>query len=294
MDRELWLALYEFVKKMPVRGQGWLYSTAEIVMVYFWAVVHDRPMCWATDKRNWPEDLRPRPLPSQSQLSRRMRGADVVELMTFVENTFVTMIGANQRLIRIIDGKPLEVSNVSKDPDARYGRSAGGMHKGYKWHVVHAGGPTPLAWGLAPMNTSEKVMAAKLIPTLPGEGYLLGDSEFDTNPLHDLAHEAGHQIVAAPKRRQTKGLGHRRHSPHRLRSITLLQSHFGRALYRYRRQIEREFGTLVSFGGGLTCLPAWVRRFNRVRNWLHAKILINAVRWFRANAYNLIKLLAPA
>ena len=147
--------------------QGWLYSTAEIVMVYFWAVVHDRPMCWATDKCNWPEDLGPRCLPSQSQLSRRMRGADVVELMVFVENTFVAMIGADQRLIRIIDGKPLEVSNISKDPDAGYGRSAGGKHKGYKLHVVHAGGPTPLAWGLAPMNTSEKVMAAKLIPDLP-------------------------------------------------------------------------------------------------------------------------------
>jgi hypothetical protein len=290
MDRELWLALYGFVAKAKIQGRGWLYSTAEIVMVYFWAVVHDRPMCWATDKRNWPADLGPRLLPSQSQLSRRMRGSDVVELMVFVENTFVAMIGADRRLIRIIDGKPLEVSNISKDPDAGYGRSAGGKHKGYKLHVVHAGGPTPLAWGLSPMNTSEKVMAAKLIPDLPGEGYLLGDTEYDTNSLHDLAHEAGHQIVA-PRRRRAKGLGHHRHSPYRLRSIALLQSRFGRTLLRYRRQIEREFGTLVSFGGGLTCLPAWVRRFNRVRNWVHAKILINAVRWFRANKFNL---LAPA
>ena len=289
MDRELWLALYAFVVETSVRGKGWLYSTAEIVMVYFWAVVHDRPMCWATDNRNWPEDLCPRPLPSQSQLSRRMRGVDVVELMTFVENTFVGMIGADRRLIRIIDGKPLEVSNVSKDPDAGYGRSAGGMHKGYKLHVVHAGGPVPLAWGLAPMNTSEKVMAAKLIPTLPGEGYLLADTEYDTNRLHDLAHEAGHQIVA-PKRGRTKGLGHHRHSPYRLRSIALLQTDFGRALHRYRRQIEREFGTLVSFGGGLNCLPAWVRHFPRVRNWVHAKLLINAARWFRTNRYNLLAL----
>ena len=289
MDRELWLALYGFVAETKIRGRGWLYSTAEIVMVYFWAVVHDRPMCWATDKRNWPEDLRPRRLPSQSQLSRRMRGSDVIELMVHVENTFMAMIGAERRLIRIIDGKPLEVSNISKDPDAGYGRSAGGMHKGYKLHVVHAGGPTPLAWGLAPMNTSEKVMAARLIPTLPGVGYLLGDTEYDTNALHDLAHETDHQIVA-PKRRRTKGLGHHRHSPYRLRSIALLESPFGRSLLRYRRQIEREFGTLVSFGGGLTCLPAWVRRFTRVRNWVHAKILINAVRWFRTNNYDLLAL----
>lgn len=293
MERELWLALYQFVSHSRVRGKGWLYSTAEIVMVYFWAVVHDRPMYWAVDKCNWPEDLCPNVLPSQSQLSRRLRGPDVVEMMTEIENQFSAMVGAEQRLIRIIDGKPLDVSNVSKDADAGYGRSAGGKHKGYKLHVVHAGGPTPLAWGLAPMNTSEKVMAATLIPTLPGEGYLLGDGEFDTNALHDLAHESGHQLVA-PKRGKNKGVGHRRHSPYRLRSIELLRSRFGKALFRHRKQIEREFGTLVSFGGGLTCLPAWVRGFRRVRNWVHAKILVNAARWFRTNHFNLPNLLAVA
>ena len=293
MDRELWLALYQFVAHSQVQGKGWLYSTEEIVMVYFWSVVHDRPMYWAVDKRNWPDDLRPAMLPSQSNLSRRMRGPDVVEMMTEIENQFSAMIGAEQRLIRIIDGKPLDVSNVSKDADAGYGRAAGGKHKGYKMHVVHAGGPTPLAWGLAAMNVSEKKMAAALIPTLPGEGYLLGDGEYDTNNLHDAAHQAGHQLVA-PKRGKNKGLGHRRHSPYRLRSIELLQSRFGQALLKCRKQIEREFGTLVSFGGGLTCLPAWVRGLRRVRNWVHAKILVNAARWFRTNHFNLLDLLAVA
>jgi hypothetical protein len=147
MDRELWLALYGFVAKAKIQGRGWLYSTAEIVMVYFWAVVHDRPMCWATDKRNWPADLGPRLLPSQSQLSRRMRGSDVVELMVFVENTFVAMIGDDQRLIRIIDGKPLEVSNISKDPDAGYGRSVGGKHKSYKITRCSCGRANPIGLG---------------------------------------------------------------------------------------------------------------------------------------------------
>ncbi len=290
MERELWMALYQFVSDSQVRGKGWLYTTGTFVMVYFWAVVHDRPMYWAVDKRNWPEDLCPGLLPSQLQLSRRLRGPDVAEMMTEIEHQFSAMIGAEQHLIRIIDGKPLE---VSKDADAGYGRSAGGKHKGYKLHVVHAGGPTPLAWALAPMNVSEKVMAAELIPTLPGEGYLLGDTEFDSNRLHDLAHEAGHQLVT-PKRGKNQGLGHRRHSPYRLRSIELLKAPFGKALFRYRRQIEREFGTLVSFGGGLVCLPAWARGFHRVRNWVHAKILVNAARWFRTNNYHLTELLAVA
>lgn len=292
MERELYLALYQFVSHSQVRGKGWLYSTGTIVMVYWWAVVHDRPMYWAVDKRNWPDDLRPKVLPSQSTLSRRMRRPDVVELMTEIENQFSAMVGAERRLIRIIDGKPLDVSNVSKDADAGYGRAAGGKHKGYKMYVVHAGGPTPLAWALAPMNVSEKTMAAELIPTLPGEGYLLGDAEYDTNNLHDLAHESGHQLVA-PKR-EGKGLGHHRHSPYRLRCIELLKSRFGKTLLKYRKQIEREFGTLVSFGGGLTCLPAWVRGLQRVRNWVHSKLLINAARWFRSNQFKLAELLAVA
>jgi hypothetical protein len=218
-----------------------------------------------------------------------MRGSDVLELMTGIDNTFVALIGADQRLIRILDGKPLEVSNVSKDRDAGYGRSAGGMHKGYKLHAIWSAGPIPLAWGLAPMNVSEKVMAAALIPTLPGEGYLLADSEFDSNALYDTAHEAGHQLVT-PKRQKKKGLGHRRQSPYRLRSIELMQSEFGKGLFKWRRQIERDFGSLVSFGGGLICLPAWVRTFHRVRDWLHAKLLINAVRWFKSHRANLIAL----
>jgi hypothetical protein len=289
MERELWLALYLFVERSSVRGKGWLFTTANIVMAYFWAALHDRPMCWATDKRNWPEDLRPRRLPSQSQFSRRMRGNDVVELMVEIENTFVAMVGADQKLVRILDGKPLEVSNVSKDRDAGYGRSAGGMHKGYKLHAIWSAGPIPLAWGLAPMNVSEKAMAKSLIPTLPGEGYLLADAEFDSNALYDIAHDAGHQLVA-PKRQKKKGLGHRRQSPYRLRSIELMQSTFGKALFKWRRQIERDFGNLVGFGGGLICLPAWVRTFKRVRHWVHAKLLINAARWFRCHGLNLIAL----
>lgn len=289
MERELWQALYEFVSHSHVRGKGWLFSTSTIVMVYLWAAVHDRPMYWAVDKRNWPDDLRPAVLPSQSNFSRRMRRPDVVQLMTEIENQFLAMVGADQRLIRIIDGKPLDVSNVSKDRDAGYGRAAGGKHKGYKLYAVHAGAPMPLAWGLAPMNVSEKTMAAELIPTLLGEGYLLGDGEYDTNNLHDAAHQAGHQLLA-PKRGKSKGLGHHRHSPYRLRSIELLKTPFGQKLFNHRKQIEREFGTLVGFGGGLACLPAWVRGLRRVRNWVHAKLLVNGARWFRKNGIDLLAL----
>lgn len=282
MERELWLALYEFVAKSKVKGRGWRYRTSDILLVYFWAALNDRPMYWATDPDNWPENLFHRHLPSQSQLSRRMKGEDVIEMMVEIEHMFVAKVGADKRLFRIIDGKPMDVSNVSKDKEAGYGRSAGGKHKGYKLHMVWSHSAVPLAWGIAPMNVSEKTMAQALIPTLPGGGYLLADAEYDANKLYDLAHDNDHQLIA-PKRGRGKGLGHRRQSPFRLRSIELTKTNFGKQLLAYRRQIERDFGSMVSFGGGLTCLPAWVRTLRRVRNWVHAKILINAARCLLAN-----------
>lgn len=278
MERELWMILYGIVRRLDSGYGRWRYSTGDIVLIYFWAVVHDRPTCWAVRKANWPRDLYPGVLPSQSTLSRRLRRAEVQELMTAAEETSLALACVTQWWVKVIDGKPLSVSGVSKDADAGYGRGAGGMQKGYKLYAVWGAGPLPLAWGLAPMNVSEKTMARLLIRDLPGGGYLLGDKFYDVNALYDLAHEAGYQLLA-PKRR-SKGLGHQRHSPYRLRCLELRQRPFGRAICGYRRQIERDFGTLTSFGGGLACLPSWVRRFPRVRNWVQTKLLINAARWF--------------
>jgi transposase len=281
MERELWSLLYDIACKLGNSWGGWKYTTQEIVVVYFWAVVHDRPMDWAVDKANWPADLCPRCLPPQCTLSRRMRHDDAQRLMTEIENTWLAQWATTHLLlVRIIDGKPLTVSKVSKDQDAGYGRGAGGMDKGYKLHAVWAYGPLPLAWALAPMNRSEKTMARALIPDLPGGGYLLGDTEYDSTALYDLAAADDHQLLAR-KRQKHRGVGHRRQSPNRLRSIELLNQGFGKAVYQLRKQIERDFGNLVSFGGGLMCLPPWVRRFPRVRNWVHAKLLLNAARWFR-------------
>jgi hypothetical protein len=209
-----------------------------------------------------------------------MRKADAQQLMTQIEEAWIVLAGLTRRWICLIDGKPLTVSNVSKDIDAGYGPAAGGMAKGYKFFAIWPSGPLPLAWGLGPMNVGEPTMARLLIEDLPGSGYLIGDSIYDSNVLYDLAHAANHQLVA-PKKRKRSGLGRQYQSPYRLRCIELLKHRFGKALFHVRRQIERDFGNLTSFGGGLTCLPAWVRRFPRVRNWVHAKLLINAARWFR-------------
>jgi hypothetical protein len=282
MERELWQALYRLATALDKRWGGWKYSTAEIVAVYFWAVVHDRPTSWAAQPAEWPADLRPEPLPPQSTLSRRLKQADAVELMTAVEQQLVVLIGLGQHWIHILDAKSLAVSPISHDRDAVWGRGARGLQKGYKVHAVWNGGPLFTTWSLAPMNSSEKVVARRMLRSMLGGGYLLADSQYDANYLYDDAEKAGFQLVAKKTpHRGRGGLGHRRNSPSRLRSIELLTTPFGAELYRDRAAIERMFGVLTSTGGILGPLPAWVRRFHRVRHWVQAKLILNALRWIR-------------
>jgi hypothetical protein len=211
--------------------------------------------------------------------------------MTAVEQRLLAIVMVGSCLVRIIDGKALAVSTISNDMEVGYGRGAGENQKGYKLHAVWGDGPMPIAWGLAAMNVSEKTMARHLIPTLPGGGYLLADSQYDANPLYDLAAEAGFQLVAKKtKERGRGGLGHRRQSPGRLRSIELVNTPFGRALSNYRNSIESRFGAWVSHGGGLAPLPAWVRHFDRVRSWVQAKILTIGARWLVSGQHNVLAL----
>jgi len=283
MERKLWKSLYVIIRFLDKRWGSWKYSTSDILAVYLWAVVHDRPMSWATQTENWPEDLKPKHFPSQSTLSRRMRRDDVWQLLTQVETTWLVVACMKDWWMHIIDAKGLPIGSVSKDADAGYGRCGRGMAKGYKLFVVWGKGPLPLAWALGPMNKSEKMAARDLIPELPGCGYLVGDTEYDSNVLYDLAQKADYQLVVRKRLPHSKGLGNHYQSPYRLRSIDLLKRKFGKGLFRFQKQIERDFGNLTAFGGGLGPLPAWVRRFHRVRNWVQSKILINAVRWFQRN-----------
>jgi hypothetical protein len=245
------------------------------VAVYLWAVVHDRPVSWACDPDNWPADLWSGKLPSQSTVSRRLPTTEVQRLLADVERRLVALSGGGW--VMLVDGKPLTVGPYSKDPDAVWGRARRGWAKGYKLHAVYDGGRIPLAWEIAPLNASEPEVAARLILSLRrGGGYLLGDKAYDSNPLHEAASSVGCQLVAERKRPKS-GLGHRRHSVGRLRSIQLLRQEFGKQLYAFRDQIERNFGWLTNHAAGLAPLPNWVRHAWRVRSWIQAKLIIHAM-----------------
>jgi hypothetical protein len=287
MERELWSLLSAAVTDIARTRRSsarFTHDTQVVVRVYLWSVLHDRPVSWACQVGNWPSTVRPRALPSQPTMSRRLRSQAVWEFLDALGRRLRGRI--TPTLLKVIDGKPLPVSRHSQDPDATWGRGAGGLDKGYKLHALWGEDCMPLAWAVHPLNVSEPAVATKLLPALEGGGYVLGDANYHAGFLCDLAAEHEHQLVA-PRQRPGTSLGHRRQSKHRLRCIALLEGPgmFGPELFQGRRSIETRFAGLTGFGGGLVNLPPWVRRWHRVRLYVHAKLLINAARLRRLDKH---------
>lgn len=290
MERELWSELSRAVREVDAAWKDsprYTHRTAAVVRVHLWSALHDRPTVWACDAHNWPPSgsSAARVLPDQSTVSRRKRKRGFEAFMNAVGERLAGL--PSESLVKRLDGKPLPVAAHSKDRDARWGRGAGQNVNGYKLHALWAGRRAmPEQWAVAPLDVCERRMARRFATRLSGAGYTLADAYFDASDLHDRYAGAGHQLVA-PRRRSSrgKGLGHSYQSPRRLRSIAIteppapnLDNGFGPALLAGRGQIERDFGNLCGFGGGLAGLPAWARRIWRVRAWVHAKLLINAAR----------------
>lgn len=278
MERELWPLLYRTVRAVArdfsqkyVQIPGWV-----LLVTMLWAALHDRTICWACDPTHWrTTSLRPLHLPSPATMSRRAYGVAVALLWHAVEQRLRALSTQVPALIVFLDGKPLPVGGCSKDRQARYGRGAGVMTKGYKLHAVWSNGPLPETWEVTSLNVEETTVARQLIPHLHQGGYLLGDGNFDVNALFDLAGRRGYQLVTPPPKAPP---GRRRQSPQRLHSVELMTRPFGQRLYKLRIGIEEAFGNATSFAGGLSPLPAWVRSLKRVRMWVWAKLLINAAR----------------
>lgn len=289
MEPELWTELsaaISAVQRQVKFNPRDTHPTARIVRVHLWAALHDRPTRWACDRRHWSDRTRPADgLPEQSTMSRRTRRKDFAEFLELLGRRLNGRQG-DGGLVRIVDGKPLELPNHTSDPDAAWGRGVCRTSVGYKLHAVwRAGAAMPDAFAITPLDACEKQMAfrlAKRLDTGGDRGYLLGDAHYDASWLFDACRSYGLRLVC-PRPKPGAGLGHRYQSPDRLRSIDLLEppaqvNDFGPSLYRLRPPIEREFAGVVSFGGGLAQLPSWVRRIWRVRNWVWAKLLVNAAR----------------
>ena len=80
MEQELWNELYALACRMDKSQTLGLYRHAEVVGVYLWAAIHDRPTWWATKAKNWPKEIN-LSIPSQSTMSHRLRSVAVRQLL---------------------------------------------------------------------------------------------------------------------------------------------------------------------------------------------------------------------
>ena len=242
MESELWPAVYQIVmesgKKCEVRDVT--YSNRRIVLVYLWSVLHDRPVSWGCRKVNWPPAARRGRLPVPSTMTRRLRTASVRRLLEEVQRRLRGRFGQSDR--KWIDAKPLPVGHSSHDRDARCGRGDGGLAKGYKLYAVCDAGGVLDTWAVLPMNVNEKKVAGHLLRHTPGGGWMVGDSQYDSNRLYDLAPRWGFRWLTPLRRGEA--LGHHYQSPWRLAARAVLDTAFGQALWRERYGIDRYFGHL--------------------------------------------------
>jgi hypothetical protein len=321
MERQLWMALYRIVMELGkthsfARKQ---ISDAWIVLTFMWSVLHDRPRAWACDLKNWPREEHWHRIPSATTLNRRLRTIPVLTLMEQTSQKLRDLFPSGA--LKFMDGKPLPVGGYSKDRDATYGHAAGLEAVGYKIHVLRdAKCPAmPDQWKLAGLRCSEQAIAPQLLQAHAMTvacmivhwtamfGYLVVDNGYDTNALYELAASLLNWQVIAPPKATAAGLGHREHSPYRLRGLDLARGchdqnkrsknnnvnrhhplnplgragvplTFGQSLLNARGGIERSFGLWGNWGGGLGQLPNWVRRPRRVALWVAGKMILNGVR----------------
>lgn len=273
MEQELYKQVYQLIRQIVKNKtiKRAKFSDAQILSTYFWSVLHDRPVYWACKKRNWPIYYRRRPLPTESTMSRRLRTKQIQLSLRELEQTLKDKFPRST--CRFIDAKPLPIGGCSKDKHSRFGYGAACIAKGYKLYAVSDLRQGFIHWAVRPMNQNEAKVAADLIPDLDSGGYLIGDSAYDSNNLYGIASRRSIQLIAA-HRMKGNALGHRRHNPNRIRSRELLSRPFGQSLLIGRTSIERMFGNLVSFAGGLKPLPHWVRTLPRVQLRVQAKMIL--------------------
>jgi hypothetical protein len=283
MERRLWEELVRWLRQLGKSrfNPRQQFSDDEIIAVYYWAVIHDRPVSWACQRINWEPAIRQRALPSNTTMSRRLRSLAVRQRVLELERRLLRSSNSSG-LVWFIDGKPLVIGGCSKDRQAGFGRAASSKAKGYKLHAIVGADHSIPEWRIAPMNVDERKMGRRMLRAAEIRGYVAADRNYDSNELHAICDLRGNlQLVAARRYGPNHGHGHRKQTPGRMRSKAILEdpdSQFGKDLLAQRDAIERYYGNLSNWGGGLTHLPSWARTHRRVHRWVQAKLIINAIR----------------
>lgn len=282
MDREIWTVVLKQVKRAArqlspakrMRYPDWL-----ITALFLWAVAHERPMCWACDRRNYTSHFRPpKRLPSVSQFTRRVKSPRVQTILQTVHEALAGPPLAFTALC-FLDGKPLPIGAAGKDPDAKVGHVIGGFAKGYKLHAMVTEDRRIPMWCVRPLNEYEPHIAAVML----GQGVrfspnslLLADGNYDDHDFHKLVDRCGGRLLTAPRGQATHPVTLRQMGPARRELLAAWQTipSVCRMVYKHRIGVEGTFSNVTACGGGLQSLPSFVRRLSRVTRWVGAKLIL--------------------
>jgi hypothetical protein len=292
MDREAWKVLKASVKKVcrsfKFHGRKRPYSFELILLMYFWIVSHRRPLYKACRRDTYGDLFRPRKLPGVSQFCRRVKEPVFQELLLAVHTDLIG--GGHASPVKVIDGKPLLVSPVSNDPDARRGHVTGGFGKGYRLHAVVTEKRRVLVWSVTPLNVAEQTVALELAghlkPAAAGpRSLVLADSNYDSAPLHKALDQSDHRLLTPLKAQQRvkDGKHHpvtlRQMGPQRRQAVAVWDEHADLARYvlKDRVRVENLFSAItMALDAGSP--PPWVRRLDRVRRWAGAVVILHNLR----------------
>jgi hypothetical protein len=284
MDKELWDILTRVIvgvnRSIRRQRRRPAFSDVLILRMYFWTVWHDRPLCWAADRRHYGQLFQPRSLPSRSQFCRRVKTQRFETLLAEIFRRLAQR-PENESLL-FLDGKALPVSESTRDPEATTGRGNGRFSRGYKLHALGTEDGRIKAFSVRPLNEHEvPVTERNLVKHISSGAMVLADGNYDSDNLYRQIHARGAWLFTPLKGKRARDGYRLRHMSFARRTVHGL---WGRKkdlcwkAYRERAQIERIFSTIAGFGGGLGPLPSWVRRLERVTRWVTAKLTIYHAR----------------
>lgn len=193
MEGQVWKIVWSLAPDDQPSSRRFRYSDREILVVV-WAILHDRPMCWACQRCNWPPGIRPARLAHPSTVSRRWRREDLQQQARLWHRRMVMQLKGTSGYAAI-DGRGLTLGGCSKDPDARSGRAAGGMGKGYKFHAMVGTRHEILDYLVRPLNIAEQKVAVDLLRRAPRTvTRVVGDTNYDSMNLHRVAADYGRRL----------------------------------------------------------------------------------------------------
>lgn len=284
MDQKLWGVLKPIllrVARSTPRLPRSCYSDYLILRLYFWAVLHDRPMSWAIEPTHYNCIFRPRQWPSVSQLNRRIASGRFTQMLKRVHELFRGDALAKM-YTAYLDGKALLLSPVTTDQEATAGRIPGGFAKGYKLHALVDQSLQIPVFCVLPLNCHEQTAAHALLDQLQQlpRTLLLADTNYDSDKLYTQVHDKGGRLLTPLRGRATHPTTLSQMGSTRKQMIQFWNRRPAQMnrIYQKRKTIERVFSRLACTPGLLGHLPTFIRGLKRVERWVRAKICLYHAR----------------